>query len=412
MRGIRCDKIVGVSGSRREFTMGMLAAAAAQAKTDTQLIDQTLKDGIKKRGIPCAVGAAATATETLYTGAFGTRDSSGTAVRPDTIFAIASMTKAVTSVGAMQLVEQGKVGLDEPIAKHLPQLARMEVLEGFDGAGKPILRPAKKAVTLRQLLTHTSGLCYGIWDEKMFRYDSGKAGPAPRVTPLMFEPGERWQYGTGVDWAGRLIEAVSGMTLEDYFQAKILKPLGMTDTTYVLPQGKFERLVGRYQREESGALKEMERKMPPAPKEYNGGGGLFSTAADYVRFMQMILGKGRGSNKAEILQAKTVETMAENQIGALTAGKMKSYRPLTSADVDIQPGHTEKWGLGFLINTTAYEKGRAAGSLAWAGIYNTFFWIDPKKGMCGTLLMQYLPFVDREAVGLLGDFERAVYGGM
>ncbi len=138
---------------------------------------------------------------------------------------------------------------------------------------------------------------------------------------------------------------------------------------------------------------------------------MYSTTGDYVRFMQMILGKGRGSNNARILQPKTVESMEINQIGAATAGKMKSYRPNFSSDVDIQPGATEKWGLGFLINTTAYDGGRSAGSLAWAGIFNTFFWIDPKRSMCAVLMMQFLPFVDKEAVGLLGDFERAVYSG-
>jgi len=156
-------------------------------------------------------------------------------------------------------------------------------------------------------------------------------------------------------------------------------------------------------------LQPQPRNQPQAPKEFNGGGGLYSTAGDYVKFMQMILGKGRGLNGARILSAKTVESMEVNQIGSSTAGKMKTYRPNISSDVDIQPGAEEKWGLGFLINTTPYAGGRSAGSLAWAGLYNTFYWIDPKREMCAVLLMQFLPFVDREAVGLLGDFEKAVY---
>jgi len=139
---------------------------------------------------------------------------------------------------------------------------------------------------------------------------------------------------------------------------------------------------------------------------------LYSTAGDYVRFMQMILGKGRGVNQARILEAKTVQSMEINQIGALTAGKMKTYRPNLSSDVDIQPGHSEQWGLGFLINTAAYDGGRSAGSLAWAGIFNTFYWIDPKRSLCATVMMQYLPFVDKEAVALLGDFERELYRGL
>jgi methyl acetate hydrolase len=373
-------------------------------------IDETLRSGIARRKIPAAVGMAATESKTLYAGAFGERDSQGTPVTADAIFAIASMTKAVTTVAALQLVEQGKVTLDEPVAKHLPKLEQLDVLDGFDAAGKPILRPAKTPLTLKHLLTHTSGLCYDNWDANMFRYAS-QAGVGT-LGPLMFEPGARWQYGQGVDWAGRLVEKISGMSLEDYFQARILGPLEMRDTSYILPAAKFDRMVTAWTRDNGGPLKQNERALPAPPKTFNGGGGLYSTAADYTRFMQMILRKGRGPNRAAILQPKTVESMAANQIGELTAGKMRSSRPNVSSDVDIQPGFTEKWGLGFLINTTAYKGGRAAGSLAWAGIYNTFYWIDPKNGLCAVLMMQFMPFVDKEAVGLLNDFERAVYGSL
>src|SRR5207248_7682447 len=175
------------------------------------------------------------------------------------------------------------------------------------------------------------------------------------------------------------------------------------------PESNFDRLVSGYQRSDNGALAQNPRTPPAPPKSYNGGGGLYSTAPDYVRFMQMILGKGRGVNGAQILQSKTVDSMEINQIGQATAGRMKSFRPNLSSDVDMQPGAIEKWGLGFLINITAYSGGRSAGSLAWAGLFNTFFWIDPKRSLCAVLLMQFLPFVDKEAVGLLGDFERAVY---
>ena len=187
----------------------------------------------------------------------------------------------------------------------------------------------------------------------MFRYASAQPAANPaRPGPLMFEPGKRWQYGQGVDWAGRLVEAISGTTLENYFQEKIFRPLAMEDTSYILPAAKFDRLVSRYHRENGGELQQDERKLPAPPATFNGGGGLYSTAADYVRFMQMILNHGAGPNSVRILQPKTVESMMTNQIGELTAGKMKSFKPDTSADVDIQPGRTEKWGLGFLINTT------------------------------------------------------------
>jgi methyl acetate hydrolase len=397
--------------NRREFT-SVAVGLGIQANGlwgDTG-IDEALRSGIARRKIPAVVGMAATESKTLYTGAFGVRDSQGTPVRADSIFAIASMTKAVTTVAALQLVEQGKVTLDEPVSKHLPKLEKLDVLEGFDADGKPILSPAKTPVTLKHLLTHTSGLCYDTWDGNMFRY-AQQAGLGT-VGPLMFEPGARWQYGQGCDWAGRLVEAISGSSLEEYFQAKILGPLEMHDTSYILPASKFDRLVGRWNREGDGPLKENARTMPKPPTSFNGGGGLYSTAADYTRFMQMILRQGRGSRNTVILRPKTVESMMVNQIGDATAGKMRSYKPDTSSDVDIQPGSTEKWGLGFLINTTAYQGGRAAGSLAWAGLYNTFYWIDPKSNLCAVILMQFLPFVDKEAVGMLNDFEHAVYAGL
>ncbi len=404
--------------TRREFggLLAMLGAEARQLRGATfaaSQVDDTLRAGIARRKIPAVAAMVATESRVLYSGAFGTRDSSGVPVSGDSIFSIASMTKAITTVAALQLVEQGKVTLDEPVSRHLPELAKMEVLEGFDAqTGQPKLRPARTPVTLKHLLTHTSGICYDTWDADMFRYAASKNGRVPRVPPLMFEPGTRWQYGMGVDWAGRLVEAVSGMSLEEYFQAKILRPLEMRDTSYILPPSKFDRLVTGYSRQPDGSLKQNPRVAPEAPKEFNGGGGLYSTTGDYVRFMQMILKKGRGPGEQRILRAATVESMEINQIGGATAGKMKTSRPSLSADVDIQPGFTEKWGLGFLINTTAYSGGRSAGSLAWAGLYNTFYWIDPKRSLCAVIMMQFLPFVDQEAVGLLGDFERAVYSAL
>ena len=386
--------------------------SAASANGAESKIDETLRKGIAARQIPCAVAAVANGKSTLFTGAFGTRDASGVPVKTDSIFAIASMTKAITSVAALQLVEQGKIQLDAPASKYLPQLEMLDVLEGFDAkSGKPLLQPVKTAVTLKHLLTHTSGFCYDRWDADMFRYANWAKGSAPSSTigPLMFEPGTKWQYGQGIDWAGRLVEAVTGMSLEDYFQTKILKPLEMNDTSFILPASKFERLVTRRQRNPAGVLVANERTQPKVPTSFNGGGGLYSTAADYVRFMQMILGKGRGVNGARILSAAMVGSMSVNQIGKLTAGKMKSFQPEDSSDVDIQPGFTEKWSLAFLLNTTKYDGGRSAGSLAWAGLYNTFYWIDPARSLCAVILMQYLPFVDKEAVGMLEDFERAVY---
>jgi methyl acetate hydrolase len=398
--------------NRRQFnSLAFVLAAQGKRLLASTSLDQTLRDSMTRRKIPCVVAMMATADKTTYNGAFGKRDGvSGVDVKPDSIFAIASMTKAITSTAAMQLVEQGKIQLHEPVSKFLPELGKLDVLTGFDGAGKPILRPATKPVTLHHLLTHTSGFAYDTWDESMLKYNMLHGGPAAAavapLTPLIFEPGTRWQYGTSADWTGRLVEAVSGLTLEQYFQRNILQPLGMKDTTFVFPADKFDRLVSSSRRQPDGSLKEDPRAVPVPPKAFNGGGGLFSTAPDYVLFMQMILHHGRG-----ILQPKTVAMMTTNQIGDVSAGKLKTFRPAISSDVDFHPGVTDGFTYGFLINKTAYQGGRSAGSLAWAGVENTFYWIDPRRSLCAVVMMQFFPFVDSQAVGLLGDFEKAVYAG-
>ncbi len=403
--------------NRREFGAFLLSATGSNLLGAIG-IGETLDSAIKQRNVPAAVAMVATADRTTYTGAFGKRDSSsGIDVTPDSIFRIASMTKAITSVAALQLVERGKLNLEEPVAKQLPQLSSLQVLTGFnEQTGKPELHPAKTPVTLKQLLTHTAGFAYDNWNANLQRFLE-HAGPVPPgaalpVPPLMTEPGTRWEYSTGLDWTGRLVETITGQTLEAYFQANILQPLGMTDTGFILPQEKFDRLVSGYERQTDGSLKEDPRTPPAPPKTFNGGGGLYSTAGDYVRFMQMILRRGRGTGKQQILKPETVDRMTSNRIGELSAGKMKTARPERSSDVDFHPGSTDGFGFGFLINKTAYEGGRSAGSLAWAGIQNTFYWIDPKRGVCAVLLMQFLPFCDRDAMGVLHEFERAVYANL
>jgi methyl acetate hydrolase len=380
-------------------------------------IGDTLRLGIERRKIPCVTAAVANGDKVIYTGAFGTRDSSGVPVKADSIFAIASMTKAITTASALQLVEQGKAKLDEPVYKYLPQLAGVQVLEGYDSAGNPVLRPPKTAVTLRHLMTHTSGLCYTVWSKEMTEWGqrTGTAlppGTVAPVTPLLFDPGTRWQYGTGIDFTGKLVENISGLTLEQYFQKNIFEPLGMKDTSFILAPEKFDRLVSTYARQADGTLRENPRRQPVPPKEFNGGGGLFSTCGDYLKFTQMILRHGTrsgSSSRGEILTAKSVALMSSNQIGSVRAGILKTANPAISDDVDFHPGFIDKFTLGFLMNPEPYNGGRSAGSLAWAGIDNTFYWIDPKRNLSAVIMMQFLPFVDKQAVGLLSDFERSVY---
>jgi methyl acetate hydrolase len=399
---------------RRQFSaLALSIFTPARKILAAPALNDALRAGATTRKIPAVAAMIATPDRVVWSGAFGARDQeSGVPVKPDSIFSIASMTKAITTTAALQLVERGLIRLDEPVSKHLPQFENPDLLTGFDAAGKPLLRPCTKPITLKHLLTHTSGLVYDIWDGDLLRYESAVAGtPAERKqpAPLIFEPGARWEYGTGLDWTGRLIETVTGLTLEDYFQGNILQPLGMKDTSYTLPASRFDRMVNSFSRQPDGALKEEARQLPSPPKAFNGGGGLYSTPPDYIRFMQMILRRGRGDGKQQILRPETVDMMASNQIGPLSAGKLKTVKPQRSCDVDLHKGFVDGWGYGFLINKTAYEGGRSAGSLAWAGIMNTFYWIDPRRSLCATVMMQFLPFCDPQAVGLLSDFERAVY---
>jgi methyl acetate hydrolase len=402
--------------SRRQFSATALALASPArqlfAASNTAGIGDTLRTRLEKRGIPCATAIVADASSVTYSGAFGKRDSASSVnVTPASIFRIASMTKAITTTAALQLVEQGKVTLEEPVAKHLPELAKLDVLEGFDSSGKPMLRPAKTPIALKHLLTHTSGFVYPTWNATLARYNRviGSNPPPAAVaplTPLLFEPGTRWHYGTSVDWAGKLVEKVSGLTLEQYFQKNILQPLGMQDTSFLVAPAKFDRLVSSYRRQPDGKLKEDARTQPPAPAEFNGGGGLFSTAADYIRFTQMILRKGRSEGKDQILSPKTVALMSENQIGAVPIEPLKSTDTTVTMDLDVGPGN--KYSYGFLVNSLP-ELGRPAGTLMWAGVENSYYWIDPKRSICAVIMMQFFPFLDPQGSGMLTDFAKAVY---
>ena len=402
--------------NRRDFARLGLALGAGGWKLfgATSGLDEALRSGVDKHKIPALTAIVANGEKITYSGAFGKRDAvSGVDVKLDSIFRIASMTKALTTTAAMQMVDKGKVKLDEPIARLLPELGNLQVLTGFDSAGKPMLRPPKTPIALKHLLTHTSGCVYANWNATLTQYikttGAQPAAVAP-LNPLLFDPGTRWHYGTGVDWAGKLVEKLSGLTLEQYFQKYILIPLDMKDTSFLVPPEKFDRLVSSYRRQANGELREDPRTQPVAPKDFNGGGGLFSTAPDYLRFTQMILRKGRGKGDDRLLRPKSAEMMMSNQIGAVFMERVKSVDPGISGDIDMGPG--KKYTYGFMINMEPIPGGRSAGSLMWAGIENTFYWIDPKRNVSAVIMMQFFPFVDKEAMGMLDEFEHAVYANL
>jgi methyl acetate hydrolase len=382
-------------------------------------IDQVLRQKCDAREIPGVVAMAATAKETIYQGAFGKRDlSRDDAMTADSVFWIASMTKAITAAAGMQLVEQGKLSLDSPIGTVLPDLASPQVLEGFDAGGEPKLRPAKSPITLRHLMTHTAGFCYNIWNGDMARYLEKTGLPGVTTckndalrTPIMSDPGTRWEYGTNIDFVGKAIEAVSGQRLDAYLRDHLFTPLGMTDTGFKLSDAMRKRLVGMHARGPDGSLTPIPFELEQEPEFHMGGGGLYGTAGDYIKFTQMILNKGRG-NGNQVLRPETVAVMGQNHIGVLNMTKMISADPSGSNDVDLYPDMAKKWGLSFLINTAKTPEGRSPGSLAWAGLANTYFWIDPARGVAGVILMQLLPFADKKCLEAFGGFESGIYAGL
>jgi CubicO group peptidase (beta-lactamase class C family) len=371
---------------------------------------------VESKKVPGIVAVAATDKGRIYEGAFGTREIGANApMTLDTVVWIASMTKAITATAAMQLVERGKLSLDRPAHDVVPELAKARVLEGFDGAGQPKLRAPKGPITLKQLLTHTAGFSYEIWRPEIAQYQQVTNTPgittctnAALTTPLLADPGERWDYGINIDWAGKMVEAVSGQKLDTYFQQNIFGPLGMTDTSFKLSPSQRARLSRVHARDEKGALGAIEFGLPEEPEFLMGGGGLYGTAGDYLTFTQMIV-QGGTLKGAQVLRRETVDLMSQNHIGNLEIGPMKTAAPPLSNDVELFPGISKKWGLSFLINTQALPTGRSAGSLAWAGLANTYFWIDRTKRVSGVFLSQLLPFYDATVIDLLTRFETEVY---
>ena len=386
---------------------------------DLKGIDTILSQAVGAKSVPGVVAVAATERGVVYEGAFGQREVGKPApMTLDTVVWIASMTKAITATAAMQLVERGKLSLERPASEAVPEIGEAKVLEGFDAAGKPRLRAPKRPITLRDLLTHTAGFSYEIWNTSIAQFQQVTGTPgittctnAALGTPLVFDPGDKWEYGINIDWVGKMVEAMSGQKLDRYFQDNIFGPLGMTDTSFKLSASQRARLASVHQRGADGALAPIEFGLPENPEFLMGGGGLYGTAGDYLTLCRMILQDG-ALNGAQVLRRDTVALMAQNHIGALEIGVFKTAIPPLSNDVELFPGMSKKWGLSFLINTETAPTGRSANSLAWAGLANTYFWIDRAKRVCGVFLSQLFPFYDGIAIDLFGKFETAVYRGI
>ena len=397
------------------------AAKAGNARTPSQL-DAMLRAATRSGELPGVVALAATDKGIAYEGVFGSRRlgsglGAGPGMTRDTVFRIASMVKAITSVAALQLVEQEKLSLDAPVPAVDPALDAPMVLDGFDAAGKPQLRPPKRPITLRHLLTHTCGFTYRLWDAKAVAYYKAVArlpaaakAAAPRA-PLMFDPGERWQYGAGLNWVGRIVETISGEPLDVYFRKHILDPLGMKDTAFVASTQQRAREASVHRREPDGSLKPLPMEKQIARQTFSGGGGIYSTAPDYLSFLRMLM-LGGALEGVRILRPETVALMGQNQIGELDVGVLRTTNPALSNNVDFFPGIGRKWGFGHMITMQAGPNGRSAGSLAWGGLFNTYYWIDPAKQVAAVFMTQILPFADDRALRVYHQFERGIYSAV
>ena len=395
---------------------GLLEMAVDSRAEVSTKIDRALREAVGAREVPGVVALAASNRGVLYKGAFGVRDLvTGGAMKPDTVFRIASMTKTITSIAAMQLVEQGKIRLDDPVPDIDPALGRPQVLEGFDRADQPKLRPAMRPITLRHLLTHTAGFSYDWSNPNTQRYveltglpamSSGKL--AALRQPLAFDPGDKWEYGINIDWAGRIVEEVSGKALDAYLREHVSGPLGMRDTGFTPSPEQRARLATVHQRQPDGALTTTSFEFPADAEFDAGGGALYSTARDYLIFLQMLLNGGEW-NGARILRPETVAEINRNQIGGLQAGFLPSQVPERAHDFELFPNMPVRWGLAYMLNTEPGPHGRSAMSGSWAGIFNSYYWLDPARHVAGVILAQFLPFADPAMLRLYEQFERGVY---
>ena len=381
-------------------------AASGVSSSGATAISSFLKQEVTRGDVPGAVALVVTRDKVVYVEPFGSlNDAKKLAMPKNAIFNIASMTKPITSVAIMQLVEQGRLRLDDDAAKYLPALAKLPVLSRVDlKAGTWGTRPARGPITIKELLTHTSGVGY-TFDNPGLSLVSMKTKAADGDLPLVGDPGQQWSYGASTKLLGDIIVKVSGQPLDQYIAAHVLKPLGMNDTSYAVVPSNRARVASIHRRENGRWVEQPVPDTPPVT--VRGDGGLYSTAEDYAQFIRMMLNGGT-LNGARIISPQTVREMTSNQIGSLVVPLMPTANPAISKPFPLGAGKA-KWGLGFLLAPDAGPDAPSAGSYSWAGIYNTEFWIDPQRQIGGVLLMQALPFYDDAAIDALRGFESRVY---
>ncbi len=381
------------------------------------VLAKTVEDPARVHGV---VGVLTDRRATMYEGAFGNRMIGGDAkMSLDTVFGMFSCTKALTSTIIMQLVERGLLDLDAPAKDYCPELGDVQVLEGFDLTGEPRLRAPKRDITMRTLMLHTAGFGYDFFNE-FYRRLYGKKKLPPVLSgakaairlPLLFDPGERWEYGISMDWAGLIAEAVTGKRLGDLMQERIFAPLGMGDSGFTISPSMRERLAPLHQRGKDGSLNPLPGfTLPGNPEVQMGGHGVYSTLADFIRFIRMLLNDGMGPD-GPVLRPETVRQMNENGLGELKVRALKNVHSLSGEAFELLPGISKSWGYSFMLNDEPAPTGRPAGSMSWAGMANVYYWIDKKTGIGGCWATQILPFADPASYAGYMAFETEVYGNL
>ncbi len=369
--------------------------------------------------VPGVVAMATDRRRNIYEGAFGKRSLAHDAdMTTDTVFAIFSTTKAITGTAALQLVEEGKLDLDAPAKRYAPEIGELKVIEGFDAHGEPILRAPRRDITTRMLLTHSAGMGYDFFNAHYNRLAQEKGQPSiitaskkALMTPLLFEPGEKWEYGSNIDWVGQIVEGIAGRRLGEVFRTRIFEPLGIKDMSFELTDALRARLADVHARNADGSLAPMGFELPSPPELHMGGHGLYSTVGDYMRFIRMWLNDGMGEH-GRVLKAETVEMAAQNHLGDLKVTMLPGVIPSLSNDAEFFPGLSKSWALTFMVNDEEAPTGRPAGALGWAGLANLFYWIDRKNGFGGFWATQILPFGDPVSFGGYLGFETAFYDSL
>jgi methyl acetate hydrolase len=393
------------------FRSPSVAAAAKTNPLDATALSSQLAAAVERGDTPGVVALVVDRDGVLYEGAAGKLDVGRDVPMPiDAIFNIASMTKPVTSVAIMMLLEEGKLQLDDPVSKYLDGFDNLQVMTKFNEAdGSYETRPAKRAMTIRHLLAHTSGIGYAFCNPIVARLQRGTQKSEWEI-PLLSDPGDQWNYSASTRVLGLIVEKLTGMPLESWYQERIFKPLGMVDTSWAVAPDKQSRVSMIHSRA-TGTLQEQPRaSIPSAPMApFRGDGGLYSTVHDYGLFMRMLLNAGR-LGPTRLLSEKSVKLMGRNHTGSIFVEQQPAADPLRTKPFPLGAGH-DKFGLGFQIASKdeRYAKFRSPGSMSWAGIFNTEFWIDPERHIGGVQMMQVLPFYDDGAIRTLRDFEELVY---